>query len=259
MSVLGRRSAVFRFYGELNDFLPSARRFISFAHHFELSASVKDVIESMGVPHTEVGLILLDGTPVDFSHLVRDGDRVSVCPEFQTLDTTLLPHLRPPLQQYRFVLDTHLGRLATYLRMVGFDTLYDKTTEDKELAGISHDEERILLTRDIGLLKRSEVVHGYFVRATEPKQQLVEVLRRFKLLSAIVPFQRCLRCNVLLKPVPKEAIAERLGPKTRQYFEDFQICPVCNRIYWSGSHYQHMQGFVEYILAQNADVSNAQP
>lgn len=249
MSALPRRHAIFRYYAELNDFLPPSRRFASFAHHFELPASVKDTIESMGVPHTEVGLILLNSAPVDFSHRVRDGDRVSIYPVFRTLDMSHLLRLRAPLPDFRFVLDTHLGRLATYLRMLGFDTSYGTNREDKDLSRISQSEERILLTRDCGLLKRSAVTYGYFVRATEPKQQVVEVLRRFNLFSAASPFRRCLRCNALLNSVPKQTVIERLQTKTRRYYDEFRICPACNRIYWAGSHYEHMQHFVQRILA----------
>jgi uncharacterized protein len=250
MAALPRRHAVFRYYAELNDFLPPARRFAPFAHRFELPASVKDMIESMGVPHTEVDLILLNGWPVDFSQAVQDGDRVSVYPAFKSLDTQALLQLRRPLQDRRFVLDTHLGRLARYLRMLGLDAAYETDCDDKELSRISHNEERILLTRDCGLLKRGEVVHGYFVRATEPRLQVVEVLRRFELFPAVAPFRRCLRCNALLNPVAKETILERLQSETRQYYDDFRICPACNRIYWNGSHYEHMQSFVQRILSR---------
>jgi uncharacterized protein len=252
MAVSTRRHAVFRYYAELNDFLPPARRFAAFAHSFELPAAVKDMIESMGVPHTEVDLILLNGEPVDFSHAVQDGDRISVYPAFGSLDTHPLLQLRPPLQDRRFVLDTHLGKLARYLRMLGFDAAYENNREDKELSRTSHDEGRLLLTRDCGLLKRSEVVHGYFVRATEPKLQLVEVLRRFDLFSTISPFRRCIHCNTLLNAVAKEIILERLQTKTRLYYDQFLICPACNRIYWDGSHYEHMQRFIQQILAAYA-------
>jgi len=244
------RQAVFRFYAELNDFLPPHRRSVPISHSFELPASVKDMIESMGVPHTEVDLILLDGTPVDFSRAVQDGNRISIYPAFSSVDISPLPQLRPPLRDFLFVLDTHLGRLATYLRLLGFDALYQTNCEDKALARTSHDERRILLTRDTGLLKRSEVIYGYFVRATEPREQSMEVVRRFDLFSAASPFRRCLRCNTLLDAVPKAAILERLQPKTRQHYNEFHICPTCNRIYWAGSHYEHMQRFIRRILRQ---------
>lgn len=248
MSRAAKCSALFRFYAELNDFLPQTRRNISIVHRFELPASVKDMLESMGVPHTEVGLILLNGMPVGFSESVRDGHQVSVYPEFRTLDVSPISQLRPALKEFRFAADIHLGRLAAYLRMLGCDTAYDPNRNDEELAKISHDQSRVLLTRDTGLLKRSMVVYGRFVRATEPKQQLSEVVRHFNLLSAVSPFTRCLRCNALLESVHKDAILDRLQPKTRQHYDEFRICPECKRVYWAGSHYERMQQFVRDIF-----------
>jgi uncharacterized protein len=256
MTAVASKRAVFRYYAGLNDFLPSARRYTAFAHTFELPASVKDRIESMGVPHTEVDLILVNGKPVDFSCAIQDGDRVSVYPAFQSLDTGPLIQLRTPVKEHRFLLDAHLGRLARYLRMLGFDAAYENDREDKELSRISHSEERILLSRDRGLLKRGEVVHGYFVRATEPKVQVVEVVRRFDLFSAVAPFRRCVRCNTLLKSVAKESIIERLPTKTRQHYEEFRMCPACERIYWEGSHYEHMRRFIQRIFSgEGADTA----
>lgn len=241
--------AYFRFYAELNDFLQAERRQRTFVHRFELSGSIKDMIEALGVPHTEIDLILANGQSVDFSYLVRDGDQFSVYPVFESLDITPLVRLRPqPLRETRFVLDVHLGRLATYLRMLGFDTLYRNDYADEELARISSSEGRILLTRDRGLLKRSVVTHGYCLRTTNPRQQLIEVLRRFDLFDSIKPFQRCLHCNGLLQPVDKAAIIDRLLPQTRQHYDEFRRCQACDRIYWPGSHYRRMQQFIEGVL-----------
>jgi uncharacterized protein with PIN domain len=241
--------ANFRFYAELNDFLPSNKRQHTFPHSFEVSPSVKDMIEALGVPHTEVDLILVNGHAVDFSYLVQDGDQVSVYPVFESLDITPLVRLRPqPLRETRFVLDVHLGRLTTYLRMLGFDTLYRNNYADEELAHISSTEGRILLTRDRGLLKRSIVTHGYCLRTTNPRQQLIEVLRRFDLFKSVKPFQRCLHCNGLLQPIDKTAISDRLLPKTRQYYDEFRHCRACDRIYWKGSHYQRMRQFIDSVL-----------
>jgi uncharacterized protein with PIN domain len=207
------------------------------------------MIEALGVPHTEVDLILVNSRSVDFSYLVQNGDRISVYPVFETFDITPLVRLRPhPLRETRFVLDVHLGRLTTYLRMLGFDALYRNDYADEELARISSSEGRILLTRDRGLLKRSIVTHGYCLRTTNPRQQLIEVLRRFDLFASVKPFQRCLHCNGLLQPVDKTAISQRLLPKTRQYYDEFHCCRVCDRIYWKGSHYQRMQQFVDSVL-----------
>lgn len=244
-----RSQTFFRFYAELNDFLPAEKRQRTFAHCFELSSSVKDMIESLGAPHTEVDLILVNGESVDFSYLVRDGDRVSVYPVFESIDISPVLRVRPePLREPRFVLDVHLGQLAVYLRMLGFDTLYRNDYEDAQLAYISSQEGRTLLTRDRGLLKRNIVTHGYCLRATQPRQQLIEVLRRFDLFGSITPFLRCLHCNALLQTVDKAEISHHLPPKTGQYYDYFRRCPSCDRIYWQGSHFKRMQQFVESVL-----------
>ncbi|MBE7550838.1 MAG: Mut7-C ubiquitin/RNAse domain-containing protein [Anaerolineales bacterium] len=249
---LSSKSASIRFYAELNDFLPPDQRQKTLVYSFELSASVKDVIEALGVPHTEVDLILANGVSVDFTYLVRDGDRISVYPVFEAIDITPLVRVRPrPLRETRFVLDVHLGRLAIYLRMLGFDALYRNDYTDEELAQISSTQGRILLTRDRGLLKRSIVTHGYCVRSTSPPPQLVEVLRRFDLFASLRPFSRCLHCNGLLEAVDKQAISDRLPPKTRQYYDEFRRCQNCDRIYWPGSHFQRMQQFIQSLLQDN--------
>jgi uncharacterized protein len=239
-----------RFYAELGAFLPTARRQVCFAHAVQEHASIKDVIESLGVPHTEVDLILVNGESVDFSYRAQGGDYISVYPVFEALDITPLVRVRPqPLREPRFVLDTHLGKLAGYLRLLGFDTLYRNDYDDAQLVQISHAEWRILLTRDRGVLKHRLVTHGYYVRETAPVRQVVEVLRRFDLAGAITPFRRCMRCNGLLEPVAKDHVADRLLPKTRQYYDDFS-CTGCGNLYWKGSHYERMLGFVESVRSR---------
>lgn len=243
------KQASFRFYAELNDFLPPHKRQQDFTITFELNASVKDMVEAQGVPHPEIDLILVNGQSVDFTYPVQNGDQISVYPVFELVDISPVVRLRPkPLRVTRFVLDVHLGRLATYLRMVGFDTLYRNDYADDELARISSSERRILLTRDRGLLMRAMVTHGYWLRATRPRQQLIEVLEHFDLFHAVQPFQRCLHCNALLQPINKAAISNRLQPKTRQYYDEFHQCRACGRIYWKGSHYQHMRQFIDSVL-----------
>jgi len=245
-----------RFYAELNDLLPPPSRGGCIVHRLETPASVKDVIEALGVPHTEVDLILVNGESVKFSWLLHDGDRIGVYPVFRSIDVTRLTRVRVQVHsEKRFVLDTHLGRLAAYLRMLGFDSLYRNDYQDVELARISKDEERILLTRDRGLLKRAVVTHGYFVREAHPRQQLLEVLRRFDLFGSIAAFRRCVHCNALLEPVSKELIADRLPSKTRRYYHEFRICPECRRIYWKGSHYQRMQRLIERILESKIETT----
>lgn len=236
----------FRFYAELNDFLPAERRFTEFAYQFPDSATVKDRIESLGVPHTEIDLILVNGKPVDFAYRVQDGDRISVFPVFESFDIAGLARLRPePLREPRFVLDVHLGRLAAYLRMLGFDTYYRNCSPDEQLAAISRDQHRILLTRDIGLLKRSAVTHGHFLRETDSRRQAEETIRRFDLARLVRPFSRCMQCNGVLAPVAKEAVRGLVAPRTAELHDEFQQCPACGRVYWKGGHYRRMRQWME--------------
>jgi len=238
-----------RFYAQLNDFLPPERRMRTITSSFVVSGSVKDTIEAMGVPHTEADFILVNGEPVDFDYRVQDRDRISVFPRFRSIDIGPLEHLQPVVTgEARFVADGHLGRLAAYLRMSGFDTLYRRDYRDEEVARLSSTEDRVLLTRDRGLLKRNEVTRGYYLRATEPAQQLVEVLREFDLVPAVTPFRRCMHCNAVLRATPKESVLHRLLPETAKHFEEFYTCPACERVYWKGSHYRRMKRFIDGVV-----------
>ncbi len=244
-------SATLQFHAELNDFVPPARRDRGFVHSFRGRVSIKDMIESLGVPHTEVAAIAVNGQSQDFSYLVRDGDQIDVYPiSIAEAVAPFVPLRAPTLGTPRFVLDTHLGQLASYLRMLGFDTLYRNDYEDSELAYIASAEERILLTRDRGLLKRGIVTHAYYLRETDPQRQVAELLRRYDLAPAIRPLHRCIRCNGQLRTVPKEQISDRLEPKTREHYQEFSICVSCGQIYWKGSHYQKIQGFVDSVVRQ---------
>jgi uncharacterized protein len=252
------KQADIRFYSELNDFLAPWRRTRTTSYGFDVSGSVKDLIESLGVPHTEVDLVLANGESVDFSYRVKNGDRISVYPQFEAMDISPLIRLRPqPLRDLRFVADGHLGRLAAYLRMVGFDTVYRSDYGDEELAKISANDKRILLTRDRGLLKRNIVTRGYCVRTTNPRDQFAEVLQRFDLSGSIAPFQRCVHCNESLQPTRKELISDQLQPETKQYYKEFCTCPACHRIYWKGSHYRRMQRFIESVILPKKDAPHA--
>ncbi len=201
--------ASFRFYAELNDHLQSELQFRVVEKHFFVPASVKDMVESLGVPHTEVDLILVNGESSGFSRLVQNGDRVAVYPVFESLDISPVLRLRPlPLRETRFVLDVHLGKLARYLRMLGFDTLYSNHAGDRELVETSADQNRILLTRDRDLLKHSAVTHGYWLRETDSRLQTAEVITRFDLVRSIRLFTRCMVCNHELRAVPKTEVQE---------------------------------------------------
>ncbi|MDD4970934.1 MAG: Mut7-C RNAse domain-containing protein [Paludibacter sp.] len=245
------KQATFRFYEELNDFLPSDKKKVEFVHPFSGNPSIKDSIEAIGVPHVEVDLILVNGISVDFKYILQDKDMVSVYPVFETLRIDNVTHLRPkPLRNPTFILDVHLGKLAKYLRMLGFDTLYRNDNDDPEIIRISLDEHRIILTRDIGLLKVKTVNHAYFVRDQHPKGQLSEVLSHFDLYHDISPFNRCIKCNGQLEPVDKEKIIHQLEPLTIKYFNEFYRCKNCLSIFWEGSHFEHMEAFIQTIQEQ---------
>lgn len=242
--------ANFCFHAELNFFLPPSKKQVEFTHYFEERASIKDMIESLGVPHPEVDSLLVNGESVDFSYIVRDGDRIDVYPISAASEVAPTVSVRPPhLSYYRFVLDIHLGKLANSLRMLGFDTLYRNDYADEELAQISASQERILLTRDKGLLMRSLVTYGYYVRETNPERQVVEVLQRFNLFKLVQPFKRCIRCNGLLVPVAKESILDQLPQKTQLSINEFHRCGECSQIYWKGAHYERMEQFIERLLS----------
>lgn len=246
-------SAEFRFYEELNDFLPPARRRASFAYSVAGTRSVKDAIEAIGVPHTEVDLILVDGQSVGFDRVLRGGERVAVYPVFERLDIAPLQHLRPrPLREPRFVLDTHLGKLARHLRMAGFDCLYRNDYSDSALITAALAERRIILTRDKGLLKQRLVTHGYFVRHTESERQLIEVLRAFQLEARLRPFTRCRECNAALREVPKAEVLARLLSIVRAAYDRFQLCPGCGRVYWEGTHYARLRRLLEQAAQPDA-------
>jgi hypothetical protein len=240
-----RGAAVIRFYAGLNAFLPPARRQVGFPFPTDATTTVKHAIEALGVPHTDVGLILANGESVDFAYRPRSGDRVSVYPAFESLDVEPLQRLRPRLERPpAFLADNHLGRLVRYLRLLGVDVVYGNALDDQLLAQLAHDDGRILLTRDRGLLKRKLVTHGYCVRSHDSREQLFEVLRRYALFDELAPWTRCLRCNGKLKPVEKANVLDRLEPKTKLYFDDFHQCDTCAQVYWQGSHVGELAAIV---------------
>jgi uncharacterized protein with PIN domain len=242
-----------RVYQELNDFVSAPRRGREFEILVNGRPSVKDVVESAGVPHTEIDVILVNGESVDFARLVQEGDRLAVYPRFESLDITPVLRLRPaPLRDPRFVLDGHLGRLAGYLRLFGFDSLYRTEWDDAALAAVSAQEERILLTRDRGLLKRSEVTRGYCPREHHPRRQLVEVIRRFDLLGAARPLTRCMACNGALQPAPKADVLAEIPPDVARAQDVFTRCPSCRRVYWEGSHFERLVALIEAAAAEAA-------
>lgn len=244
------RHCEFRFYEELNDFLPPACRKVSFTHTFTGTPSVKDRIQSLGVPHTEVDLILVDGVSVDFAHRLYGGERVAVYPMFERFDIATLSLLRPePLRRPAFALDVHLGKLARYLRTLGLDTLYRTDWDDAELAAQAQIEHRIILTRDIGLLMRNTVTHGAFLRNTNVRKQVEEVLERFDLWRHVDLFSRCAHCNGHIEAILRSEAAGHIPPRVWEYQETFYRCRDCGHLYWAGSHADRMRAWITTLLA----------
>ncbi len=243
------KTAFFRFYAELNDFLTRNIRGKEFPYEFWGNPAIKDAIEALGVPHPEVDLILVNGRSVDFAYRLQNGDRVSVYPVFELLDIADVTRLRPkPLREPRFIADVNLGKLARKLRLLGFDTLYKNDYDDKTIIRIAVKEHRIILTRDIELLKHHLVSHGYWLRSTIPEKQTMEIVDKFDLYRQVKAFSRCTECNGILKAAAKSDVAHLIKQQTKKHFDRFFQCEQCKKVYWPGTHYKRMALFVTTIL-----------
>lgn len=242
-------TATFRFYEELNDFLAPDRRRCEFACTCARAATTKHMIEALGVPHTEVELVLVNGQSVRFDRILEDGDRVAVFPKFEMIDVTPLLRMREhPLRVTRFLADAHLGGLAHMLRMAGFDTLYDNNYQDSEIEAIVVQDGRIVLTRDRELLKRRSITHGCYIRTLKPPEQLCEIFERLDLARSARPFTLCLNCNAPLRGVEKAKVLTRIPPSVRERFDHFSTCDVCQRVFWEGSHWRRMRAVLETCM-----------
>jgi uncharacterized protein with PIN domain len=240
-----------KFHGDLAFFLKSkeARGIVQRA--LAEKSSIKDVIESCGVPHPEIDLILVNGQPVDFKYRLDHDAEVDVYPVASPPD--LLPEKRLQARGLKkFLADGHLGKLVRDLRLLGLDVLYDPDAEDRQLLQLAKTSDRALLTRDRLLLMHAVVQHGYYLRSQDPLEQTVEVVRRFELSSAVEPFTRCVRCNAPLQQVEKSEVLQKLEPLTKIYYEHFRRCTGCGQIYWAGSHFSKLQKRLEKIRAHFA-------
>lgn len=241
--------ANFRFYEELNDFLPAALHKQDIEYRFDGQPAIKDPIEVLGVPHSEVDLILVNCESVGFDCKLKNGDRVAVYPVFEGLDISSVQRLRPePLRATAFIVDVNLGKLARRLRMMGFDTAYENRLTDREIVDRSIREKRIILTRDRRLLFHRTVTHGFWVRSDDPDTQLKEVMRRLDLYGQVKPMRRCLECNGKIESVDRAHIWSRLEPRTRRYYSEFFRCSSCHRIYWEGSHVDRMNAAIRRMI-----------
>jgi uncharacterized protein len=242
------KHARFDFPPQLTYLLKPDQRTGSFDYPFSGPQSAKHLIESLGIPHTEISKIMVNGVIQELQYLVKDHDHLQVYAV--TNDESTSPG---GLSEPRFVLDGHLGRLAAYLRMLGLDCLYRNDYADPELVQISIYEGRYLLTRDRRLLMHKTIERGCLLRSLNPTEQLSEVEKRFTLKQWTRPFQRCLRCNHELIEVEKKQVLPRLQPLTIRYFDEFHLCPSCQQIYWKGSHYVRMLKMIEQIGRHNFD------
>lgn len=236
-----------RFYGPLVDLLPNGSG-RSIRRPLVQGCTVKDTVESCNVPHTEVALLVVDGEPVAFDLQLWGDERVAVYPRFWQL-----PAVTDEPAPKRFVLDVHLRRLARLLRLLGVDVSWWEGAEDDELAEVADLQQRTLLTRDVGLLKRGRVRHGALVRADDPEEQAVEVIDRFDLADDLAPFTRCVRCNGLLEAVDKAEIEAELEPGTRRSYERFSRCASCGQVYWQGAHHDQLERTVARMLERAGD------
>lgn len=248
--------ATFRFYGALNHFLPAAMQGRDRIYGFDGTPSVKDAIEAQGVPHPEVGVIVANGRPVGFDHRLADGARIAVYPELAQLDPGEAARVRPPLgYPRRFVVDVNLGRLARWLRLLGFDTVYRNDFSDVEVVRLGAAEGRIVLTRDRRLLHHAAVEYGYWVRAVDPPAQVAEVMRRFDLQDVVMPFRRCLACNGRIRPVAKADVHALVPAKTWRYYDEFYQCEACGKVYWRGAHFPRLDETVARLMGASGSGS----
>ncbi|MDB5822998.1 MAG: hypothetical protein JWR21_1702 [Herminiimonas sp.] len=250
--------ATFRFYAELNDFLPRDRRQKECSVNCARDATVKHMIEALGVPHTEVELVMVNGESVGFERRIADGDRIAVYPLCESLDVTPILRVREQaLRDTRFVADAHLGGLARLLRIAGFDTRFENTAGDNDIVALSRDEHRIVLTRDVELLKRRELTHGCYVRAIKPVEQFQEIVARLDLASCFHPFSLCLECNAPLVGIDKASVVARVPPMAYACHEHFSTCEGCHRVYWEGTHWRRMREMLDSISAHTKAAPSA--
>ncbi|MBU1107474.1 MAG: Mut7-C ubiquitin/RNAse domain-containing protein [Candidatus Riflebacteria bacterium] len=235
-----------RFYEELNDFIRADCRKKLIERQLNHCTTVKDLIESFGVPHTEVDLILVNGNSADFACRVNDGDIISVYPVFESFDISEVTRLQErPLRNLQFIADCHLGKLAGKMRLLGLDVEFRNAVSDDELVAAVVNDKKVLLSRDRRLLMRKVIDRGYLIRSQNPDEQVTEVIRRFDLSSQLHPFTRCARCNGILERAEKNAVLHLLEPKTRLYFEVFFQCQACQQVYWQGSHFSAIEEFIK--------------
>lgn len=229
--------ATIHVHGELADHLPFGRGGRPLVTSFALPVGLRDLVQSTGIPHVEVGRVEVDGVAAWWDRSL-DGDvAAEVWPRYP------LPHPDP---DPRFLLDVHLGKLARLLRLLGLDAVHRREAEDDDLAREAASSGRILLTRDRGLLMRGALSRGRWIRATDPEEQAAEVLAGFRLDTATRPFSRCMECNTPVTQAPPDTVDVPAGVRSRH--RAFRYCPGCGRVYWPGTHAERLAAAVGRIL-----------
>jgi len=250
---MNKKTINIRCYAELNDFLSFEKKQENFTLSLKTPVTVAEVIELLGIPLSEVDLVMVNSQPVELNHRLFENDYVSIYPTFETFDISRLKTAqKQPLRITRFILDAHLGKLAKYLRMLGFDTLYKNDYGDMEIIEIAKVQKRIILSRDKLLLKSPMVDHGYYVRATEKHDQLIEVVEKFDLYSLFKSFTRCMTCNTVLLSKKKETVRNLIDPDIYRCFNEFFFCPACNKVFWKGSHFDRMERLILNIISKES-------
>ncbi len=228
------KTSYFRFYGQLNDFLPLEKRQKTSPYSFWGNPTIQDACAAQGVPHPEIFLVVKDSCPVNLKDNLEGEERISVYPRWTNLNLPRQWQQSPEFPAYPvFAAADHLGKLVRLMRILGFDVVFKGRVEEEG--------DWIILTRKLPDLKMSRVSHGYMPRSDDPYNQLEEVLDYFNLREKIRPLSRCPGCNMVLEPVAAEEIWDRLEPKTKKYYRKFKICPGCKKIFWRGSHFRRLQ------------------
>lgn len=237
-----------RFHPDLAIFLSKKEKQGPVTYLLDRRASLKDIIESKGVPHTEIGEMLFNGSRVDFSFLPRCDGLIQVSPVLPPFDVCSPSLLRPvPLDRVKFIADVNVIRLGRLMIFLGFDVLYSSRLDDTDIASIAEQQQRIVLTRDTQMLKRNQIVYARRVREDRPYDQLIEIVQFFGLQKHARSFSRCVICNRSLAKVEKVKVIHRLEPKTKKYFHSFKECPGCGKIYWKGSHYENLKTMFQAV------------
>ncbi len=242
-------SVIIRAYAELSEKLEPTRRAGEFVLEVPTPVDIIDLIQHLGIPPHQVDLVLVNGRPAHGGHPVLAGDRISLYPVFEAFDISGVTRFREePLRGPRFIADVHLGKLAAFLRMLGFDTLHRNDYTDEELVRTSVADHRVLLSRDVRLLRDPTLTHAHRVHAEDPEEQLQEIVHRLHLAHLAHPFSRCMVCNTPLQVVPREEVLGRLPPLVGTQHTEFLHCPGCGRIYWQGSHHRRMADLIERVI-----------